>query len=258
MRPSDPYRRRSTTKPPASQPKSRPDSPPRTIERQSPPLDPERLFAEAGRFTNRDEAVAASRQPPGRRLHERVRRNGRPSPQIAASRARRTTRRCRRSRQHERAAAWARREAVAQRCDELIPAPLPVGSRLLRLQRLHRIDRRRASRRQVARERRRRKNHGEAPRHTPSRSGGSMPNSSDDMRRVTRAPRRARREAHAPQREAVPQEHLRARRCGCAPSASRMPISRAIAAKRRTRSRRRCRACRARAPSSPRSRASRA
>jgi rare lipoprotein A len=48
----------STTRPSAvPEAKSRPDSPARTVERQSPPLDPERLFAEAGRFTNRDEAV---------------------------------------------------------------------------------------------------------------------------------------------------------------------------------------------------------
>jgi rare lipoprotein A len=36
---------------------SRADSPQRTVERQSPPLDPQRLFAEAGRFTKRDEAL---------------------------------------------------------------------------------------------------------------------------------------------------------------------------------------------------------
>ncbi len=42
---------------PVSQVKSRLDSPPRTVERQSPPLDTDRLFAEAGRFTNREEAV---------------------------------------------------------------------------------------------------------------------------------------------------------------------------------------------------------
>jgi rare lipoprotein A len=40
-----------------SQVKARPDSPPRSTVRQSPPLDPQRLFAEAGRFTKRDEAV---------------------------------------------------------------------------------------------------------------------------------------------------------------------------------------------------------
>jgi len=37
--------------------KTRPDSPPRSTVRQSPPLHPQRLFAEAGRFTKRDEAV---------------------------------------------------------------------------------------------------------------------------------------------------------------------------------------------------------
>src|SRR5262249_17330293 len=42
--------------PPASQSKPRPDSP-QPPERQSPPLDPNRLFAEAGRFTKRDDAV---------------------------------------------------------------------------------------------------------------------------------------------------------------------------------------------------------
>jgi rare lipoprotein A len=49
----------SQAKAPAAPVKPRPDSPTaaRTVERQSPPLDPERLFAEAGRFTNRDEAV---------------------------------------------------------------------------------------------------------------------------------------------------------------------------------------------------------
>jgi rare lipoprotein A len=49
----------SQGKAPATAVKSRADSasPPRTVERQSPPLDPERLFAEAGRFTNRDEAA---------------------------------------------------------------------------------------------------------------------------------------------------------------------------------------------------------
>jgi len=41
----------------ASPVKTRPDSPPRSTVRQSPPLRPQRLFAEAGRFTKRDEAV---------------------------------------------------------------------------------------------------------------------------------------------------------------------------------------------------------
>jgi peptidoglycan lytic transglycosylase len=45
------------TRAPVSQSKSRPDTPSRTLERQSPPLDPHRLFAEAGRFTNRDDAI---------------------------------------------------------------------------------------------------------------------------------------------------------------------------------------------------------
>jgi rare lipoprotein A len=44
-------------KPPAPQAKPRRDSPQRAPERQSPPLDPNRLFAEAGRFTKRDDAV---------------------------------------------------------------------------------------------------------------------------------------------------------------------------------------------------------
>ena len=43
--------------PPASPPKSRPDSTQRPPERLSPPLDPNRLFAEAGRFTKRNDAV---------------------------------------------------------------------------------------------------------------------------------------------------------------------------------------------------------
>ena len=47
----------SRAKSPVSQAKSRLDSPPRTAERQWPPLDSDRLFAEAGRFTKREEAV---------------------------------------------------------------------------------------------------------------------------------------------------------------------------------------------------------
>jgi rare lipoprotein A len=47
----------STTKASVSQREPPSESPPRTVERQSPPLDPERRFAEAGRFTNRDDAV---------------------------------------------------------------------------------------------------------------------------------------------------------------------------------------------------------
>lgn len=43
--------------PSAAAAKSRPDSTPRPSERLSPPLDPNRLFAEAGRFTKREEAV---------------------------------------------------------------------------------------------------------------------------------------------------------------------------------------------------------
>jgi rare lipoprotein A len=42
---------------PATSTKSRADSTQHPIERQSPPLDPNRLFAEAGRFTKRDDAV---------------------------------------------------------------------------------------------------------------------------------------------------------------------------------------------------------
>jgi rare lipoprotein A len=43
--------------PPAPTPMSRPDSTQHAAVRQSPPLDPNRLFAEAGRFTKRDDAV---------------------------------------------------------------------------------------------------------------------------------------------------------------------------------------------------------
>ena len=41
----------------SSQAKPKPDSPPRSTVRQSPPVDPQRLFAEAGRFTKREDAV---------------------------------------------------------------------------------------------------------------------------------------------------------------------------------------------------------
>ena len=52
--------RREAPQPPAavsSQAKPKPDSPPRSTVRQSPPVDPQRLFAEAGRFTKREDAV---------------------------------------------------------------------------------------------------------------------------------------------------------------------------------------------------------
>ena len=55
--PERPVSPSSQVKSSVPQAKSRPDSSPRTAERQSPTLDPERLFAEAGRFTKRDDAV---------------------------------------------------------------------------------------------------------------------------------------------------------------------------------------------------------
>jgi rare lipoprotein A len=52
--------RRDAPQPPAaasSQAKPKPDLPPHSTVRQSPPRDPQRLFAEAGKFTKREDAV---------------------------------------------------------------------------------------------------------------------------------------------------------------------------------------------------------
>ncbi len=62
--------------------------------RPPPTAQPERLFAQAGKFTKRADAVELVDTPEGARLRERVRRHRRRPPQIVASGARRAAARC--------------------------------------------------------------------------------------------------------------------------------------------------------------------